>query len=96
MRQITQGDVAAAARVLLNRPESAWPATMNALLHAADCADRYRKRMGRVHPVLGNGTLMAAALACDPAAEPFAGDLPYLHAMAAVIAAVLERRSASG
>lgn len=92
MREITQGDLRLAARVLLGRSEGAWPALMAEMLAEAHHADRYRKVFGRVHPRFGNGTLMAVAFARAPVPEPPAGDMRYLEALRAVIEAVLAWR----
>ncbi len=93
MRDITHGDICAAARVLVDTPRSNWDAETARLLTEAEHADRYRRGFGIAHPRLGNGTLMAAALARAPAPAPPASDLDYLAALAAVIEAVLDWRS---
>lgn len=96
MREITHGDICAAARVLLARPKHQWRAVMQQMLYEAHCADCCRKRFGRAHPRLGNGTLMSVALARGPVAGPVASDEAYLGALAAVIAAVLDWRAGRG
>ncbi|KPQ06779.1 MAG: hypothetical protein HLUCCA12_09230 [Rhodobacteraceae bacterium HLUCCA12] len=95
MRAVGLGDVSAAARALMAVPEPARPALMRRLLDEAAQADRYRLRRGRAHPVLGNGTLMARALACPLADVAGPGDPAYLAALAQVIEAVLDRRCAT-
>jgi len=90
MRTVTQGDVAAAARALLACPEDARAALLVRLLADAHAADRYRRVFGRVHPRLGNGTLMATALARTTVPEPVVGDMAYLRALAQVIEGVLD------
>ena len=89
MREITQGDIRAAARVLIARPCADWPALVTRMLDEAHHADCHRKALGRLHGRLGNGTLMAVAMRHGPAPEPLASDRAYLDAMAAVIAAVI-------
>ncbi len=96
MREITHGDVRAAARVLLSCPEKDWPLLMARMLEEAHHADCYRKAQGRIHPRLGNGTLMSAAFAMGAAPEPPASDLRYLRALGHVIAAVLDWHEARG
>lgn len=97
MRQITHGDVTSAARVLMPLPMAERAAVLTEMLERAHTADCYRKAMGRVHPQLGNGTLMAAALMHVPGPEPFAGDPAYLTALAQVIEGVMRwRRARSG
>ncbi len=93
MREITHGDIRAAARVLLAQSECIWPELMADMLGQAHHADRYRKAMGRLHPRLGNGTLMSVALARAPVAEPPASDPRYLTAIRAAIEAVLDWRA---
>lgn len=86
MRPVTQTDLAAAARVLLALPPAARAAGLAALFARADLADRHRQATGRSHPRYGNGTLVAAALAC-PRAEPAT---PGAHEFMACLAQVLE------
>lgn len=95
MREITHGDICAAARVLLGCPRDNWPRVMAGLLYDAHYADCYRKRCGKVHPKLGNGTLMSVALACHPVGChpvdcPRPSDPAYLEAIGAAIQAVLD------
>lgn len=95
MREITHGDIRAAARVLLARPDEEWPALMARMLDEVHQADCYRKALGRVHPRLGNGTLMSTAFTLGAAPEPPVSDLHYLRALGHVIAAVLDWRQPS-
>ena len=81
MRPVTLGDLAAAARVLLAQPEALRPAAMAALIVRAEAADSLRRSKGRHHPLYGNGTLMAAALA-HPTGEASPGALDYLACLA--------------
>lgn len=62
MRPILPADLDLAARVLLNLPKVERRAVIARLIGQADIADRYRKRLGRAHPLYGSGSLMAAAL----------------------------------
>ncbi|PZX46236.1 hypothetical protein LY56_01208 [Roseinatronobacter thiooxidans] len=93
MREITQGDIRAAARVMLAHPQDQWQGVMQQMLYQAHCADCCRKALGVVHPRLGNGTLMSVALARQPVSEPLPSDQDYLVAIQAVIAAVLDWRA---
>ncbi|NYS23958.1 hypothetical protein HUK65_03060 [Rhodobacteraceae bacterium 2376] len=90
MRPVTHGDIAATARVLMVTPQDARPEVLRAIITDAQRADRYRRLWSRVHPALGNGTLMAAALRHDPGPEPAAGDPAYLAAMLMVIETLLD------
>ena len=97
MREITHGDMHAAACVLLTCPCGDWPRVMAGLLADAHSADCYRKHSGRVHPRLGNGTLMAVALARAPdaAASCARPSAPrYQQALACVLSALALWRTA--
>lgn len=93
MRPVLHGDVVAAARALLPLPEAERPAAMARLLAEADAADRYRRRMGRVHRLWGNGSLMAAAMARPLPPEPFLADPDYLRCLIVVLEALLARQT---
>jgi len=92
MTTVGLGDVAAAARALMAVPEVERMPLMQRLLDEAGQAARYRRCHGRVHPRLGNGTLMERALACPQAEVAGPGDPAYLAALAQVIEAVLAWR----
>lgn len=93
MRAITQGDVSAATRAVLNLPADVRSAAVRAMLEKAHAADRFRKRCGRAHPVWGNGSLMGIALSVrNRMGEPRLSDLGHLEAMATVIDAILDWR----
>lgn len=93
MRTITHGDVTAAARAVRPLPPAARRRAVRSLLEKADAADRFRKRFGRAHPLWGNGSLMAVALAAAAGREePVLSERDYLEAMAAVIEALLDWR----
>lgn len=91
MRPVLPGDLVAAARALRPLPVPARPAAVAAMIAEAALADRFRKRLGRPHPRLGNGSLMAAASAWPQAAEPWLSDPDWLGCLAAVIAALRAR-----
>ncbi|MBS0124254.1 hypothetical protein [Thetidibacter halocola] len=94
MRPVLHGDVIAAARAILPLPPLAREAAARRLVAQAEAADRYRKRMGRVHRDWGNGTLMGAA--GPGVAAVRLGDPEMLDAMRAVIDALLERAVRAG
>lgn len=94
MRQILHGDLTAAARVLRTVAPAAREGLLLRMIAEAEVADRYRRRLGRVHPRFGDGSLMAAALRRRPRPEPFLSDSDYLCCLGQVIAALLARRNA--
>lgn len=63
MRLCMTDDLLAGARALSCLPEAAREALAERLLTEAHAAHHYAKRLRRPHPVWGNGSLMARALA---------------------------------
>lgn len=61
MRAVLPGDLDAAMAVLLTFSDPERPDVAAQLLARAHTADHYRKRMGRAHPIFGDGSIMAAA-----------------------------------
>jgi hypothetical protein len=86
MRPVLIGDVIAVARVVVVLPEEQWSSRVDQLLWRAKVADLYRKRLGKPHPVWGNGSLMAA-IGAEPKApaEPFLSDPQWLRALSCVL-----------
>lgn len=86
MRPVLVGDVIAVARVLIVLREEDWIGCVDRLLWQAQVADRYRQRLGKLHPAWGNGSLMAA-IGAEPKAEaePFLSDLRWLRALSCVL-----------
>ncbi len=91
MRPVMHGDVAAAGCALLRVAPEARFGLMSRLLSEAEAADQYRQETGNIHPLWGNGSLMAAAMARPRAREPFLDDLEYCACMALVFDALLGR-----
>lgn len=90
MRSILHGDLRAAAIYARDLPPARRGPALAALLDRAHCADRYRKRLGRVHPLWGDGTLWAAVPRPPVGlAEPFLSDQAYLESMLEVFQAIL-------
>ena len=94
MRPVGLGDLAAAAGALMAAPERRRAALMQTMLLEAERADAFRAASGRLHPGLGNGTLMAAALAHPRAARAGPDDKAWLGCLAQAVAAVIAHRSA--
>ena len=97
MRMITDGDPAAAARMVLCRSAEIQHATVISCLERAHAADRFRKRLHRPHPLWGNGSLMAVVLGEEGAqSAPYRCDTDYLRALAVVIDTLIDWRSRVG
>lgn len=95
MREVVHGDVVAVASALRDLPPEGWEARIAGYLTRADAADRYRRRIGRAHPVWGNGSLMGAVLSgADVWPEPRLSDPVYAEAMVAVLMALIRRKRA--
>ena len=91
MRPLRPADVMAAARALLSAPTAVRPELMRRMMVEADMADSYRRRLGRVHRIWGNGTLASAALVRPLAAWQKPDDSDLLECLALVTDALLVR-----
>lgn len=94
MRPVLYLDVAAAARALLPLPPGERDRVCRLILRDADWADRYTRRLKRMHPGWGNGTLLAAARQWPLAAESTFDD-PAYRACFALVLGHLDRRANS-
>lgn len=92
MRPVLHGDVSNAARALLNVPRSRRQSLCQRLLREAESADAYAQSAGRVHPLWGNGSLMAAARKRVLANEPTFDDAEYCDCFEMVLRGLIERR----
>ncbi|MGB5868736.1 MAG: hypothetical protein WBH04_00930 [Albidovulum sp.] len=93
MRSVTHADVMAAARRLWGLPREAWEGALSRALIKAHAADRYRKRIGRCHPLWGNGSLAGALMSEGPLPpQPFLSDTTFLEATAEAINSIVEWR----
>lgn len=77
MRPLLHGDVSCAARALYAVEPGRRAALCRRMIGAAELADRYRERHGRLHPRWGNGSLMAAARRFPLVDEPGFDDAEY-------------------
>jgi len=93
MRPVMHGDLTGLARHLLTLPPDQRPAACAQALDQADAADRYRKRLGRAHPLWGNGTLMARARVLPVPREPALCDPAYAACLMLVLAKLMQRRA---
>ena len=91
MRPILLDDLALAARAVRLLAPPARHAQVLRWLDEAHWADRYRKRLRRVHPVWGNGSLAGRVLREPMAPRFWPGDAEVV-ALGTVIAAVCEWR----
>lgn len=94
MRALAPADISVAARALLCLPETARETMIACMVSEAEAADRYRKQVGRSHPLWGNGTLESAARNRPLAAPRSLSDSDYLSCLALVLDALLARRRA--
>lgn len=92
MRPVLHGDVSSAARVLLRYPPDLRPRLCHLMIAEAEAAERHRRQTGRLHPLWGNGSLMAAARARPLAAEPGFDDSDYCQCFALVLSALVAHR----
>lgn len=90
MRPLMPADLECATRSLLALPEGRWPGKARHLIARAERADRRRRELGRIDPVVGNGTLMAAALMDRPPPLPELCDARYCAALATLLDALDE------
>ncbi len=90
MRKVLVCDLTAAAQILALRPALERAALLDSLLDQAHAADLYARRFGRLHPVWGNGSLMARALAERPQSNP-PQDRDYWQSLSLVSAAIAAR-----
>ena len=85
MRPVLHSDVIAAARAVLAAPEALRANICARLLQEADWADRFTRRLGKPHPLWGNGTLLTAAQRYRQVAEPTFDDPAYCSAFEIVV-----------
>lgn len=87
MRAVTYCDIIQTAHILRCWPREEWGLEARGGVYKAHCADLYRKRLGKVHPSWGNGTL-AVAFGGRPGLVSLPNGVCDLDAMAEVIHAV--------
>lgn len=92
MRPVLHGDVSCAARVLLRVPEADRAALCARMIGEAEAADRHVRAHGALHPLWGNGTLMAAARKRVLADEPNFDDTEYCHCFETVLQQLVRAR----
>ncbi len=85
MKPVLHGDISAAARALLAVPLPERDRLSTLMITEAETADQHVVRTGRLHPIYGNGSLMAAARSRPLADEPRFDDLDYCQCFEMVL-----------
>ena len=93
MRPLGPGDLDCAVAVVMRQPPVERKAVAARLLFEADVADRYRKRLGRAHPVYGSGSVLSAALRWPDGPRGRVYDASYCAALIVVLTAVQDWRA---
>lgn len=91
MRTALYSDVAGAARVLLGAPPRMRPGLCRDMILQAETADRFVRRLGKLHPEWGNGTLLDAARRRAMMAERSFDDAEYCACFILVLTALGRR-----
>lgn len=90
MRPILHGDVANAARALLSVPSSHRKELCQRMIVQAERADRFVRKVGRMHPFWGNGSLMAVARRRPLVDDPGFDDPDYCQCFEMVLRGLIE------
>ncbi|WP_170382793.1 DUF7742 family protein [Ruegeria atlantica] len=85
MRTVLHGDISAAARALMAAPPSERDRLCSRMIEEAELADKHVIQKGKLHPIFGNGSLMAAARNRKLVDEPNFDDLQYCHCFELVL-----------
>ncbi len=92
MRPVLHGDISAAARALLAAPPPERRRLCARRIAEAEQADHHARATGRLHPVFGNGSLMATARNRVLADEPDFDDLNYCQCFEMVLRCLVQFR----
>ena len=85
MRPVLHGDVSNAARALLYVPRGLRAGLCARMIEETEAADSYVARVGRLHPLWGNGSLMSAARKRMLADEPGFDNVEYCECFEMVL-----------
>lgn len=85
MRPVLHGDISAAARALLAAPPSERDRLCSRMIQEAELADKHVIQTGKLHPIFGNGSLMAVARNRKLVREPNFDDLQYCQCFEMVL-----------
>ena len=89
MRPVYPSDLDAVARALMACTPTHRRELAIRIIEHADVADRYRRRLGKLHPEFGAGTLSSAAQAYPRTERPDHCTQPYLECLAVVLDALI-------
>lgn len=84
MRSPLAGELVMFARALMAHPAERRGMMAKQILAETEAAHDHIRHNGTIHPVLGDGSLMARILPLSPCSEPFADDLDFLNALGIV------------
>jgi hypothetical protein len=91
MRPILPPDIDLLTRAMLPLPAAARPGAVQVILDRAELADRFRKRLGRVHPEHGDGSILWLVAGSERVSHVFC-DAVYCEALEAVAGAIRDWR----
>ena len=92
MRPVLHSDLRMAARALMAVPAGDRASFCTRLLEQAELADRYTRRLGKLHPAWGNGTLSGAAQGHPLGRERSLDDPDYRLACQMILEGIAARR----
>lgn len=92
MRPLLHGDIANAARALLQVPRGVRHDLCARMINEAEAADVHCRQSGHLHPLWGNGSLMSAARKRVLADEPTFDDMDYCACFEMVLRALINRQ----
>lgn len=92
MRPVHIADLDMVTRYLLSLPAQDHAQAAARIVARADTADRYRKRLGRVHPAFGTGTLASAIPGTVVMPRPAHYDIAGLQALGEIQCALISYR----
>lgn len=88
LRPVLPGDISCTARALLAVPANARAGFLSSIMEGAAIAADHLQAMHRLHPVWGNGSLMAAARRFPLADEPDFSNPDYCRCTVLVLEAI--------
>lgn len=92
MLPVLHGDVVAVARALMPMDMVQRAGFVRRLINGAELAHDFRRNIGQLHPVWGDGSLEVAANHFVQVPEPYLDDSQYCHCMMIVFEELLAWR----